>query len=169
MRGVDSAGMLCSAYDVGWAEEADGVLLQLPGGCEPGELVPAAPMEGSANGARQGKVGKKKKSSSKGGDSVDNAFAALGLDDDKEAPLPKAAKEPSKSKQSRTAVEEAEIDALMAELDAPKPAKASKKKKKGGAKDAGEEEDLDALLAEFGVEVTDTKAEVGWGYSIRDF
>lgn len=30
MRGVESFGMLCSAFDIGWASEPDGLLVDLP-------------------------------------------------------------------------------------------------------------------------------------------
>ena len=66
-----------------------------------------------------------------------------------------------KGKKAASAPKEAdaELEALMAELEAPKPAAIAdgktdkKKKKKGGKGEAaagGGEEDLDALLAEFG-------------------
>lgn len=40
MRGMDSYGMLCSAYDAGWVDEPDGVLLELPEDAEVGDAVP---------------------------------------------------------------------------------------------------------------------------------
>lgn len=45
LRGVDSEGMLCSAYDIGWAPEPDGVLVQLPPGLQPGQACPQEPPE----------------------------------------------------------------------------------------------------------------------------
>lgn len=43
VRGVDSFGMLCSAHDIGWSDEADGVLFEMPGSAEPGDPCPADP------------------------------------------------------------------------------------------------------------------------------
>ena len=37
--------MLCSAFDLGWVDEPDGALVQLPGSAEDGSAVPPAPME----------------------------------------------------------------------------------------------------------------------------
>ena len=45
LRGVESFGMLCSAYDVGWLDKPDEQLLILPELAEPGQPVPAEPME----------------------------------------------------------------------------------------------------------------------------
>jgi translation initiation factor 5B len=45
VRGVESAGMLCSAYDIGWVSEPDGVLVQLPGSFKPGRACPDDPPE----------------------------------------------------------------------------------------------------------------------------
>ena len=43
VRGVDSFGMLCSAYDIGWSDEADGILVIMPDTAQPGEPCPAEP------------------------------------------------------------------------------------------------------------------------------
>lgn len=43
VRGIQSSGMLCSAYDVGWVEAPDEVLLELPDSFSPGDSCPAAP------------------------------------------------------------------------------------------------------------------------------
>ena len=43
MRGVPSSGMLCSAWDLGWVPEPDGVLVELPLDLMPGDLCPAEP------------------------------------------------------------------------------------------------------------------------------
>ena len=40
VRGVDSFGMLCSAHDIGWSDEADGILVEVPSSAEPGEPCP---------------------------------------------------------------------------------------------------------------------------------
>ena len=41
VRGVDSFGMLCSAHDIGWSNEADGVLVTMPDDAQPGDPCPA--------------------------------------------------------------------------------------------------------------------------------
>ena len=87
LRGVDSHGMLCSAYDIGWTQETDGVLVQLPeGDFEPGEECPEIPPEGAVWGNPVALVKKEKKKSKKKSSAVDtaSAFAALGLDEDDE-------------------------------------------------------------------------------------
>ena len=43
VRGVDSFGMLCSAHDIGWSDEADGILVEMPSSAEPGDPCPADP------------------------------------------------------------------------------------------------------------------------------
>ena len=43
VRGVDSFGMLCSAHDIGWSNEADGVLVIMPDDAQPGDPCPADP------------------------------------------------------------------------------------------------------------------------------
>lgn len=43
LKGVDSFGMLCSAYDCGWVGEPDGVLVVLPDEAEVGEPCPQQP------------------------------------------------------------------------------------------------------------------------------
>ena len=43
VRGVDSFGMLCSAHDIGWSEEADGKLVVMPDDAQPGDPCPAQP------------------------------------------------------------------------------------------------------------------------------
>ena len=40
VRGVPSSGMLCSAWDLGWVPEPDGVLVELPLDLMPGDLCP---------------------------------------------------------------------------------------------------------------------------------
>lgn len=41
VRGVESYGMLCSAFDIGWASAADGVAVELPASMEVGAACPA--------------------------------------------------------------------------------------------------------------------------------
>ena len=43
VRGVKSFGMICSAYDLGWMEEANGFAVELPLDIEPGEVLEAHP------------------------------------------------------------------------------------------------------------------------------
>eukprot|EP00884_Botryococcus_braunii_P012838 jgi/Botrbrau1/21555/Bobra.174_2s0055.2 len=62
VRGVDSAGMLCSAYDVGWVEAADGVLLELPSTFSPGTDCPTTPPQGAKLGVAMDEQSKKSKS-----------------------------------------------------------------------------------------------------------
>lgn len=45
LRGVESFGMLCSAFDLGWLDEPDGVLVELPDSMQPGEEIPSSPVE----------------------------------------------------------------------------------------------------------------------------
>ena len=45
VRGIDSSGMLCSAFDLGWVDEADGVLVELPAHAALGDECPSTPME----------------------------------------------------------------------------------------------------------------------------
>lgn len=45
IRGVTSHGMLCSAHDLGWLPEPDGVLAELPDHASPGNICPATPMK----------------------------------------------------------------------------------------------------------------------------
>ena len=40
VRGIDSFGMLCSAHDIGWSAEADGVLIIMPDDAQPGNPCP---------------------------------------------------------------------------------------------------------------------------------
>lgn len=40
VRGVESFGMLCSAYDIGWSHDADGVLAAMPDSAQPGDACP---------------------------------------------------------------------------------------------------------------------------------
>ena len=54
LRGVESAGMLCSAHECGWASEPDGVLVVMPEDAEVGEECPEEPPQVSS--ARLGKV-----------------------------------------------------------------------------------------------------------------
>ena len=75
LRGVDSHGMLCSAYDIGWTSEADGVLVQLPEEeCEVGEDCPEEPPVGAVWGPLKKEKKKKKKTVD-----MDSAFAALAI------------------------------------------------------------------------------------------
>lgn len=247
LRGVDSNGMLCSAYDIGWTDQPDNVLVQLPADeFDAGATCPSEPPEGAVWGgseAMKDEKGKKQKAMDAGSTfaaldlaedeeqngvenkadeeeelaalaqkegkkkkkktamDTDALFAALeqtpndlkggmlesfagekkkakkkkAIDFDVEALLSAngdkaAAKtetqtpaaEPDnvkKREKSRTAVEDEELDAILAEIDAPKKedaakAKKDKKKKKGkgGAAQGGDDEDLDAILAELGLE-----------------
>ena len=43
LKGVDSWGMLCSAYDCGWVPAPDDQLLVLPEDMEVGQPCPATP------------------------------------------------------------------------------------------------------------------------------
>lgn len=43
VRGVKSFGMICSAFDLGWMEEANGFAVELPLESEPGEALEAHP------------------------------------------------------------------------------------------------------------------------------
>lgn len=43
MMGVDSAGMLCSAYDIGWISEPDNKLVVMPDDADVGQPCPADP------------------------------------------------------------------------------------------------------------------------------
>lgn len=43
VKSVESCGMLCSAYDVGWVDQPDGVLIQLPDSFQPGNPYPTKP------------------------------------------------------------------------------------------------------------------------------
>lgn len=45
LRGVESQGMLCSAFDVGWSEEPDGVLIELPSSISEGDKISSQPVE----------------------------------------------------------------------------------------------------------------------------
>ncbi len=54
LKGVDSFGMLCSAYDIGWAAEADGVLAVLPDDAEVGAPCPPQPPKVGAASSRGG-------------------------------------------------------------------------------------------------------------------
>lgn len=45
LRGVESWGMLCSAYDVGWSSEPDGVLIELPESLVEGESITSQPVK----------------------------------------------------------------------------------------------------------------------------
>lgn len=40
LRGVESAGMICSAQDLGWASGAEGEAARVPPGLLPGEPIP---------------------------------------------------------------------------------------------------------------------------------
>jgi translation initiation factor 5B len=170
LRGVDSHGMLCSAYDIGWTEEADGVLVQMPeGDFEPGDECPEDPPAGAVWGKP---TKKEKKSSKKKAASAASAFAALGLDDeegedaaaedDEEDAAP--VKEKKKKKKSSKALDSDSLFAALAmdedaaeggestaadaiELDLSGAKKKSKKKKSAAA-----DIDLDALLAGESVE-----------------
>ena len=41
VRGVESSGMLCSAYDLGWADEPDEALVEMPLDFMPGDPCPS--------------------------------------------------------------------------------------------------------------------------------
>lgn len=43
VRGVESCGMLCSAYDLGWSSAADGAAVELPGSAVAGDACPEQP------------------------------------------------------------------------------------------------------------------------------
>ncbi len=43
IKGVDSYGMLCSAADIGWTEQADGVLVVMPAESRVGDPAPLQP------------------------------------------------------------------------------------------------------------------------------
>lgn len=43
VRGVESCGMLCSAYDLGWSSTADGAAIELPGSAVAGDACPEQP------------------------------------------------------------------------------------------------------------------------------
>ena len=43
VRGVESYGMLCSAYDMGWSCTADGAAVELPGSAVAGAACPEQP------------------------------------------------------------------------------------------------------------------------------
>ena len=45
MRGVKSFGMLCSAHDLGWSAEANGLAVALPSGMQPGQALGDTPPE----------------------------------------------------------------------------------------------------------------------------
>lgn len=45
VRGVKSAGMLCSAHDLGWISEEDHVLTELPVSARLGQPLPTEPLE----------------------------------------------------------------------------------------------------------------------------
>ena len=45
VRGVNSSGMLCSAFDLGWVAEADGVLVELPEHASIGKPCPSTAMK----------------------------------------------------------------------------------------------------------------------------
>ena len=58
VRGVASAGMLCSGADAGWCAEADGILARLPPGATPGAPVPPTPPSGALFGEAAAKAAK---------------------------------------------------------------------------------------------------------------
>lgn len=43
MRGVKSFGMICSAYDLGWMDEANGFAIELPQDMEAGAVLGGSP------------------------------------------------------------------------------------------------------------------------------
>ena len=47
LRGVESFGMLCSAFDIGWASKPDGLLVDLPadGLLQEGDDCPPEPIQ----------------------------------------------------------------------------------------------------------------------------
>ena len=46
VRGVESSGMLCSAYDLGWVKQPDEVLVEMPLDFMPGDPCPPDMPEG---------------------------------------------------------------------------------------------------------------------------
>ena len=54
VRGVASFGMLCSALDLGWISEADGVLVELPDNAVVGEACPLTPFKVRQHLAKHG-------------------------------------------------------------------------------------------------------------------
>ncbi|KAK9830542.1 hypothetical protein WJX72_012372 [[Myrmecia] bisecta] len=62
LRGVDSFGMLCSAFETGWADEPDGVLIEMPEDAQAGEDVPPVPPPGAKWGnSKTAEAGRKSK------------------------------------------------------------------------------------------------------------
>ena len=45
LRGVESLGMLCSAFDLGWLQEPDGVLIELPESVNKGAEISSQAVE----------------------------------------------------------------------------------------------------------------------------
>jgi translation initiation factor 5B len=168
VRGVESEGMLCSAYDLGWESSPDGTLVQLLAGDgeldvgdECPEKAPDGAVWGKADEEEVEEMEEKKDKKKKKKKEVDMAsgFAALSLLEEgsggnvEEEEDEAAAKENTKKKKKK----EVDIDALLAEaaavggggdttmiaVEAEEAGKKDKKKKK-----AKEDPDLDALLAE---------------------
>ena len=157
VRGVMSEGMMCSGYDLGWDNEADGVLARVPGSFAVGSACPESRPELSAEEVVKEKKAKKKK---KGAAAIESAFAALGLEEEAGAVEKKKEKKKKKGLDFDALMAEATGDGGGAEAEGAggvKPSasadkKGKKKGKKGGKKEAAEEEDLDAILAELGME-----------------
>ncbi|KAK9798489.1 hypothetical protein WJX73_000508 [Symbiochloris irregularis] len=79
IRGVKSAGMLCSAHDLGWISEEDHVLTELPASARLGQPLPVEAMEGALFGDAVAppvtqKAGKDKKKKKKGAAAFDDSF-----------------------------------------------------------------------------------------------
>lgn len=156
VRGVMSCGMLCSGYDLGWEEEPDGVLAQIPSTLSVGDDCPTEKPEEDLI------MEKKKKKKKKGKMAVESAFAALGLEEE-EAP-----QEPKEEKKKKKKSSKLDFDQLLSEtaeskeetkqeaVAEPPKSKKDKKKKNKKSEQKEEEEDLDAILAELGM---DTPAE----------
>jgi len=164
VRGVESEGMLCSAYDLGWESSPDGTLVQLPAGdgeLDVGDECPEEAPEGAVWGKAdeeevedmEEKKDKKKKKKKKEVDMA-SGFDALSLLEEGgggnvEEEEDKDAKKDKKKKKKK----EVDIDALLAEavgggdttMMAVEAEVVGKKVKK---KEAKKDPDLDALLAE---------------------
>ncbi|KAK9915050.1 hypothetical protein WJX75_004126 [Coccomyxa subellipsoidea] len=177
VRGVKSFGMICSAHDLGWMEEANGFAVELPQEMEPGDALEGSPPKGAllseediqeARGKEKPSKGKKGKKSKK---DIANAFDTLGLEDDQGDSMANgehnAAEVPSsnglpaeededgalnllpKQKKGKNKKGAAGDEEATAEPESTSKAKKSKKKAKQAAAKQ-EDEDLDALLAELG-------------------
>ncbi|KFM24316.1 Eukaryotic translation initiation factor 5B [Auxenochlorella protothecoides] len=182
LRGVESAGMICSAQDLDAEEET---MLELESkkkrkGKKSKAATDAlfAALAGALTlGADELQLGPKKKSKKKTARAELDLDALLADNGGDKAVTPLTEPTPSETSKGKDrekeepAASDAELDALLAEIDAPAPAapvpaptgggKKKKKGKGGKGKADGEEEDLDALLAELGVELPASAAGVG--------